>query len=662
RRLIVAAAGLLFCFRLAVSAGGKRAAAQQRTAYEPVEFQRSPSLLPVELDETTVPFGNYVMGAVTCSSNGAWAAAGNHFGEVFVYDLGERTLQTSFQVETNSPVKKLAFVGNDSQIACLDVAGRLSVHSIQTGEQTQISVPDSTIVSMAFDARRDRLLTIDSRRQLEAWSAREGDFRLVRSLLADAGQPYTRMSISNRGGLLLLGSDNGWQIRRLPDLGKKLQASLPTGTITAMELSQDDSLFACGFEDGKIRVRDAQSGRMLYSWKQHPNQVTGLAFSQTSQTLISGCLRDRFRVWDLILGEPTNNRSLSLGEIHAMTLCPDGQSLLVGGNFPGVWLLKSRRPSVEVPAFWRPETWNRKAGFAIRLVPDQDLMLVVAKFGTPQRIDLETLESTPGTKISPVSDRLHFATISPAGTLSAHAYQSGAVHIYDVASGQLKSQYQLPSRADWLEFDPASQRLVMIANSPAKMAVLDAETGQVLVETSPQLLNLETVVWSPDGEHLLTSAQANRPEGFTGVLSKWSAQTAELIQELAWPTLVGHLAISPDGSRLVAGGYTGWVDVFDNELNPIQRFECGGHGGLHRFCMIDAKQLLVGTYQGSVLLMDVESGRELNRFEPLPPKMGMPIRGIDYHPRRRWIAVVGGYDGQQTMRLYSLDDAVKARN
>jgi len=138
------------------------------------------------------------------------------------------------------------------------------------------------------------------------------------------------------------------------------------------------------------------------------------------------------------------------------------------------------------------------------------------------------------------------------------------------------------------------------------------------------------------------------------VLSQWKAETGERVRESSSVEIMGRLAISPDGKRLVTGGSTGWIGVFDDILERKNLFECGGRGGLYAFRLLDSQRLIVGTYKGSVLLMDLETGEELARFEPLRLRIGMPIRAIDYDPRRQLVAAVGGWDGEETMRVYSL--------
>lgn len=623
---------------------------------EPTEFLRTPDYL-FPADQNFVEPVNLT--CVEFSADGRRLAYGDVAGNVWVRRSGDHKILAAIASDEPIAVTEIAFLDGTPWLAALGVDGNLRIRSADRGDAVQELDAQklgaaARFIAFAFDSDRSRLLLLSDQSTLETWTVNETETGFEHASSLDLSQSYSMISIS-KGGRLLLATADGWQIRSLPELKTTLESKLPTGRVTAIGMAPDGTNFMVGFADGKVRWRDAKSGRLLRSWKKHPNEVTDFAFSKTGKTVISSCHRDRVRMWDLSRVEPANDRAVNIPIVRSLALSPLDGRLAIAGDSPALCVIEARNRSPETAALARPQTWNYKAAFAVRMVPDQQQMLVVPKFGTAQKIDAVTFDSIGGVKIVPGKARLTCADISPDGSVSAHAYNSGEIRLFDVKSGTLVLHDQLTSRATWVAFDRTSKRLATISNSPSNLTVMDVATKKKLLEVDlPDVVKLETVCWSPDGQSLVTSASTFRNGRSSGVLSRWSADTGDLIDDFVSPEIVGHLAISPDGKRFATGGITGWVGIYDENLQPLNLFECGGIGGLHAICFLDSERLMVGTYKGSVLMLDVETGDELRRFQSLPRSVGMPIRAIDHDPIRKQVAAVGGYDGQETMRIYSL--------
>lgn len=605
--------------------------------------------------------------SVAFSDDGKWLATADGIGRLSVRHSQSDVFQLVLESPLGAGIQQVAFLDSSDTILCRDDEGRLLVCDVPSQKLIQTIGQDASIVAFAVDKQRRRVLTISASQKLSEWTVDvTREQTLIETKVLDIDYPFTRLSISEVGQTVLLASDDRWQVRRLSDLKRRLEGTVDTEIITAIQVSPDGSVFAVGFEDGKIRVRESGRGTLRCSWNKHPNKVVSFTFSKTSKTLISGCAKDRIRMWDLDVGEHANNRSIAVNAVGCLRLSPDDQHLAVVGASPFANLLQSRQPAREVAAIAKPHTWNAKAAFAVRFVSQQKKMYVVPKRSTAQSIDLaspdlDSVKVTAGFDVDLGNDRLNHADVASDGSLSGHAYKSGIIRLHDVETGALHRQFSHPSSAAWVQFDPTSKRLALLWHQPSpRMSVVDVETGDItMAPVDLRVTDVESVCWSPDSQAVYTIGRRSSGFGRSGVVSKWSVDDGRLLAEVEDSQITGRMAVSPDGSRVVTGGITGIISVYDGQLELKNIFECGGRGGLHAYCFLNNRQLVVGTFKGSVVMVDVETGIELSRFEPLPPRIGMPIRAIDYDPSRRLLAAVGGYDGQETTRLYRLEELTR---
>ena len=626
--------------------------AQEAKHFEPIEFHRFPATLATAQETPAM------MQAVAFSADGKWLASGDDAGRIVIRESGAEAIHQTCLAENNSPVGKLQFLKQGERLASLHVDGKIHLWSTRDGKHLQ-SLPASRYLSIASIPASETLLTVTDEPALQAWTvagASDLPLKMTSSTALDA--PFVMLSISRAGNRMVLADATGWQVWDANSMKKKLAAKLPAANMTAVRMSPDGRTFATGDADGKVRVRDAASGGLLFSWQRHPNQVTSLAYSSTGKTLVSSCMKNRFRVWDLTLGEPTNDRAIALPTIHALEFSPDDRHLAAVGSSGGVLYLIARRMTAEIAAVMKPRMWNSKAVFAVVVPPGKSEAVVLGKNSTPQLIDLESGEVTAGKKLAP-SERLHRAAISRDGTLATYAYPTGVISVYDAVAGERLHLKHFEGRPTALAFSPDARRLAI--SFADKLIVIDCESGEVAMQmdTVEPLRVIHSVAWSADGTafYLLGPDLEAADRAFT--VAKWSMETGELLKTTTSSEIIGVIGISDDGQRLVTGGISGLVCVFDADLNRLNQFECGGRGGLHAFKVVDQQHLLVGTYKGSVLLVDMISGEERTRFEPLPPEKGMPVRAIDIDQDRRHMIAAGGYDGDETIRIYALNDLLK---
>ncbi len=196
---------------------------------------------------------------------------------------------------------------------------------------------------------------------------------------------------------------------------------------------------------------------------------------------------------------------------------------------------------------------------------------------------------------------------------------------------------------------------MIVAGRPSTITMKELKQGQSVWEQPNTQQYVQRIEFAGDGETFYTVGHRPQPTGHLGVLTQWSSKSGDEIKAVSSSEIYSCVGISPEGTRIVTGGITGRMCVFDQNLQQVNLVDVGGRGGIHAFRMMDEQHVLVGTYKGSVLMVDVNSSQELARLEPLPEHRLMPVRCIDYAPQQRRAVAVGGYDNAETIRIYRLD-------
>lgn len=171
-----------------------------------------------------------------------------------------------------------------------------------------------------------------------------------------------------------------------------------------------------------------------------------------------------------------------------------------------------------------------------------------------------------------VGGQSHSLRFSPDGTLLASGGDRGDVVVLDVASGEVRHQFEASDH--WvgaLRFSPDGGRLAVTGRT---LTVWDLETGKQLGAagcSSPSALD-----WSRDGKFLLV-AQSN---GEAALLDADDLATVHGLP-LAGPTAVDSVAIDATSSKVAVGKRSGDTFVFDavtGELRETLRQPDWVHG------------------------------------------------------------------------------------
>ncbi|MBI3922234.1 MAG: caspase family protein [Armatimonadetes bacterium] len=254
-------------------------------------------------------------------------------------------------------------------------------------------------------------------------------------------------------------------------------------------------------------------------------------------------------------------------------------------------------------------------------------------------------------------DRVMAVAFSPDGkTLaSAGGPLDSTLRLWDPRTGdQLHAlQRHFPFGIFALAWSPDG-RLLASGGGDATVTLWDATLWKPLKSLSGHPGPVDSLAFSPDGKTLYVAC-SNQPRGRRqgGGLSVWDVTTADL-RRPSTPISEGvaQVAVSPDGSRLMAALYLSTaVRIYDaasgNQLHSLQAEDPGALETTHLSMAVSsdggllaASHLFRGEHEksGVVRLWDLQSGRLLGQVARPRRDVGT----LAFSPRGRWLTTGGG--------------------
>lgn len=102
--------------------------------------------------------------------------------------------------------------------------------------------------------------------------------------------------------------------------------------VEVLQTSSDGKLLASGGQDGRVKLWQMKSGKLVHTLKAHRLLVSGLAFSPDGHSLASASWDGTIRIWDVRRGRQQEVLTGHNEQIRSLAFSADGKFLASGGN------------------------------------------------------------------------------------------------------------------------------------------------------------------------------------------------------------------------------------------------------------------------------------------------------------------------------------------
>jgi len=303
--------------------------------------------------------------------------------------------------------------------------------------------------------------------------------------------------------------------------------------------------------------------------------------------------------------------------ITAVAYSPDGSLLAISG-YREVLLHKTDGSGLA----------GRLVGLSDRIQSLQfsrDGKLLVAAGGTPALFGEVELWDVASRKllhsVTLTSDTVFGASLSPDTSRVAVGCADNTVRVVDTAAG--KEVLKITNHENWVLgtiFGVDGKRLVSVSRDQAAK-LTDASTGQFIENINALRGELAAIARHPTRDLILIGGTERIPYLYTmdRSASMKIADDSTLIRK--FETQDGGifaLAFSPDGSRIAVAGAADDVAVYQTETGE-RTATCKGHKGTYAVAFSpNGEQLATGGFDGKVRICEVNSGKLVRDFVPVP--------------------------------------------
>ena len=470
--------------------------------------------------------------SVTFSPDGSTLAGGTDNEKVWLWDV--TTGQDLAILEHKEGVRNIAFSPDGATLASSSWGNDNTVKLWDTATwqpRINFSEHNSPVSGIAFSPDGRTLATGGSWRDgaMRLWEVDTGKLIVT---LGGHGD-YINSVVFSPDGVTLASSswDNTVWLRDTATWQPRIILREYTAGVSSIAFSSDGRTLASGggWQDGRVRLWDIETGRRKAIFGAHANSITIMAFRPDSSTIATVGADDtdegRIRLWNTDTGQLKTTITGHTSDILSVAFSPDGTTLATAGGWPGN-SGSSREQDVAI-RLWDADTGHLKATL---------------------------MDATHGVRA---------IAFSPDGTILAAGIRDRNIQLWDVPTRKLVVTLKSNSHpVSSVAFSPEGKTLASAGGhgnwgTEGIVQLWDVPTRELIATLIGEGSPANSVAFSPDGRILASGHGDWKTED---IVQLWDVPTRELIATFRGHTDdVNSVAFSPDGATLASGSEDGTV-------------------------------------------------------------------------------------------------------
>ncbi|MDX2041326.1 MAG: protein kinase [Acidobacteriota bacterium] len=531
------------------------------------------------------------------------AASGRVHGVVRVWDISTRRALCEINAHDNGTYT-VALSPDGKLLATGSIDGSAKIWDVETGQLLHDRKFERWVRYVAFSS---------DGKQLAFASAKAYPTGVLTLLNAHTFQITTTIELSSAlqrfqfssDGKLLVGAPRDGKVRVWEVDTQKLlhEFSAHQGIVWDVAFSPDNKLVASRGDDGNLSVSDlTQHKDNVWTKGYGDAEIMSVAFlpNQIGNYVVVTCGYDGTTFWNLAEVRATSETAMAPDQINAIAISLDGRLLAsTGRGFTKLWTF----PNIKELA----GGYTAPGDYTIAFSPDGRWLVTGSGYiGLSGLIRLR--EAATGEVCfswQGHGSEIKSAAFSPDGRMLATVGDS-MIKVWGIPSGQLHMQIKAHNyQSISVAFSPDGRRLVS-GGYDALAKVWDVINGRELLTLNGHPYQVNAVLFSPQG-NLVATASADH------LIKLWDATNGREIH-----TLIGHsrevkaIAFSPDGSRLASAGMDRTVRIWDVESGlPLTTFQSDNESSTSIAFSPDGKFLIAGGTKGTLQIWRAATEEEI---------------------------------------------------
>lgn len=564
-------------------------------------------------DEKKLKFISSIKGAdddisaVSFSRDGKYIVSGSRKGEVAVFDLKSLKPVVKTGGGICRPLLSIAFSPDGKEILAGDENGKVTYFNSKNGKVIKnCLLHDDWLSRIYFSPDGKYLVTCSCDNTAKVW--KQENLTLVRSF--DCGSDVRDVRFSWNGRFVACANEDGSVMIWDFNSGKQV-ASLRghSGNVVKLSYSFDDKFLATGGVDSFVVIWQVDNGYKTKIIPGGKKDITGIEFL-AGNNIATSSLDHSLRIWDI--GKQAKEVKLKVNKIEnsdptdfnvSLAVSPDGKKLATGGGkgIIRIWdtgkgkLLQEMRSSGKMVfgLAWNDTTdkifggyednsigiWDLKTGKNEKLFNSNQRVVVSLEispdgkyFTTGARDNTVNLWKTDGTFIhtfSGYSDNVHIMKFIPEKYMLITVDESGKVIVWDYNSYGRISVYNVGPQVtagdvsvNYYGDEKKAEKYILAFNRlpENKIFLSEIEKGLVTGNLSGNNGEVTSVAFSCNG--ILASGD------YDGNILLFKGNSLE--RKLRFrDSKIRNLAFSKDGKILASGTFDGFVIIWDVDMGKI---------------------------------------------------------------------------------------------
>jgi len=456
------------------------------------------------------------------------------------------------QVEFRSIVDEVLIGPRGEAMAVRIEDETVRILAIAQGRKDLILAHEGSVLSWVFGPTGRYLATLDKRGTVRVWDTISGRevSRIVR------GSSVSAMAFSPDGRRLAIAAGKRVYVQDAVAMEEQARLNVD-GSVRALDFNPRFEAIAIGVgdvgEEGAAHLWLPATGEQIPQRVDYNYSVEIALFSPDDAWLFTGSTdpvscgsRAQLMNVAALIGKSQPSR-LDLAEpipdcLSSAAFSPDGEYILGAGyndQVARIWETSSGKLMASLE--------HEEVVVALAWSPDSDGVIATAGADGIVRIWKDGNEVTSfghGTGVTALA-------FGPDGQRLVSAGESGVAKVWDLENGVMLGSILHSERLLALAYSPDGRHVATAGRD--NVARIWAEESRRTVAEMPHDAAVETLAFSPDGQHLASAATG-------GKVHVWTVPGGVEVSRSLYGN-VSTVQFSSDGSRLLVGGYDGYVRV-----------------------------------------------------------------------------------------------------